>query len=124
MQYTTSLRRHARSLLTMLLLLCAAEAYAYDTYSTQGATPTLTIPTLAIGGASFSRVVISGLTVADVVPPAPGFGGTPNGSEDTYDPATQTLFVPSVYVDRETTPCELIQRCSAPGVCPGVLGFR
>src|ERR1022692_689163 len=102
MQHTSSLRRQARSLLTALLLLfCAADVLA-DAYSTSP--PTLTIPSMVVGGATFSPVVISGLTLADVIAPGPVYGGTPNGSEDTYNIASQTLFIPSVSVNGNATP--------------------
>ena len=119
MRHLSLLRCHARSLLTVLLLLCAAESQA-DTYST--APPTLTIPSLAIGGATFSNVVIHGLSVADVIAPAPVLGGTPSGSVDSYNAVSQALFIPSVTVNGGATPYANVSVTLA-GVAPSQVTF-
>jgi hypothetical protein len=75
------------------------------TYGPSGPTPdtyvpstkTLTIPTLAIGGATFSDVV---LTSPGIVTPPSGTG--PNGSEDSYDPASNRLTVQAVTLGTNT----------------------
>jgi hypothetical protein len=87
-----------RSLTTALLfMVCAAEAYGFDSYSNIAAPPTLTIPSLGIGSATYSTVTIPGLTIGDVV--GIDNNGTPQGREDTYTPSNQHLFIPSVKVD-------------------------
>src|ERR1035438_5217011 len=73
-----------------LLLDCTGAAYATDTYELN--TSVLTIPSLAIGSATYSTVAITGLTLANVV--AIDNNGTPNGSEDGYVPATALLTIP------------------------------
>lgn len=101
MQFTSSLRRQARSLVAALLLVfCAAEAYGADSYSTSAFT--LTIPSLVIGSATYSTVNITGLNISDIV--AIENNGTPGGNEDTYVPANETLFIPDVTVNSGTNP--------------------
>src|ERR1039457_3645880 len=98
MHYTSSLRRQARSVLAALLVLfCAAEAQGFDSYSNIAVPPTLTIPSLGIGSATYSTVMIPGITIGDVV--GIDNNGIPAGSEDTYTPSNQHLFIPSVTVD-------------------------
>lgn len=95
-----TLRQSVRPLLaTLFLLACADGAHAAsDAYSTS--TQTLTIPSLAIGTATYS-LSITGITLADVVSVGTG---TPNGTGDTYTPppggsGAGTLFIPSVVVN-------------------------
>jgi uncharacterized protein (DUF2141 family) len=92
-QYTPSLRRHARIITAALLFLGACEAGATDSYNGVD----LTIPTVNIGAATFSNMVV---TVASIVNgPA---GGAPNGSADSYNPANNELTIPSVAVGAST----------------------
>ena len=102
MYNSSSSRRRAQSLLTFLVLLSGATGVLADSYTTSP--PTLTIPSLAVGNATFSGVVIAGVGVADVIPPRPVLGGTPNGNVDSYDAASRTLFIPSVTVNANPTP--------------------
>jgi hypothetical protein len=96
MKYTSYLRRHTRSLITALLLLaCTAGAWATDTYSP--ANHQLTIPTVAIGNATYSSMVV---TVGSILSDPTGI--SPNGSEDRYNPANQQLTVPAVKVGTST----------------------
>jgi hypothetical protein len=88
MQLPSSLPRHARSLLTALLLLvCASEVYGVDTYSAGK----LTIPTVTIGNATYSNVAVA---VADIL--SGPLSAAPYGSADSYNPVTNQLTVPSV----------------------------
>jgi hypothetical protein len=73
--------------LALVFLVCARGAWA-DTYS-EGM---LNIPTLAIGNATFSSVVVTPGSILDIQ------GGEPQGAVDTYDPASNQLFIPSVFV--------------------------
>ncbi len=98
MQCISSLRQHAQSLSAALLfLVCANAAYGADTYSNIASPPTLTIPLLEIGSATYSTVKIPGLTVGDIV--GIDNNGIPEGSKDSYTPSSQRLFIPSVIVD-------------------------
>jgi 6-phosphogluconolactonase (cycloisomerase 2 family) len=85
-----TLRRHARSLLGALLLMCCAvQAHGTDSYDP--ANKQLSIPLVNIGDASYANVVV---TVGSIVSgPA---GATANGNTDSYDPASQQLTVQSV----------------------------
>ena len=102
MYYRSSPRVLAQSVLTFLALISAATGALADSYAT--APPALTIPSLAIGNATFSGVVITGIGVAALVPPSPVLGGIPNGNVDSYDAVSQTLFIPSVTVNANPTP--------------------
>ena len=78
------------------LVFCAGAAEAADTYSGG----VLTLSSLAIGSATYSNVVISPITLGDVVSFTPG--GTPNGSVDTYNPGTARLTIPTITVGART----------------------
>jgi hypothetical protein len=94
MQCASFLRQYARSIFAALLLLTGVSAaYATDTYSP----PNLSIPTVVIGGATFSNMVV---TVSGIVSGPSGSSG--NGSVDTYDPATNQLTIPNVLVGATT----------------------
>jgi hypothetical protein len=73
------------------MLAAATRAGAVDTYDP--ATRQLTIPTLKIGAATYSDVVVS---IARVVSGPSGTSAT--GSVDSYDPASGELKVPEVFV--------------------------
>ncbi len=79
----------------LLLLLCAARAFGADTYDSS--TRQLTIPSVAIGNALFTNMVI----VVGTIVSGPT-GTTANGSEDTYNPANNQLTVQSVLVGPTT----------------------
>ncbi len=79
----------------LLLLSMAAQAHATDSYNP--ATRVLTIPTLAIGSATYSNVI---LTVAGIVTLPSGTAA--NGSADRYDPASGHLTVQSVSFNNNT----------------------
>jgi uncharacterized repeat protein (TIGR03803 family) len=79
----------------MLLLSCAAQASAPDGYNP--ATKALTMPTLAIGSASYSNVIV---TVGGIVTPPSGTSA--NGSVDRYDPGSGDLTVQSVSFNNHT----------------------
>ena len=94
---TSSLRQQAQSVTAALLfLVCATAAYGADTYIGG----VLTMPSLAIGSATYANVVISPITRSDVL--AYTMGGTPNGSEDSYDPGTARLTIPTITVGNIT----------------------
>lgn len=90
MPIVTYRSRSARSALllrsTLVLLVCCAGAHATDTYDGKN----LSIPTLQIGAATFTNVV-----VVPASPSAPA-GGSPLGYLDTYDPTTGILTIPEV----------------------------
>lgn len=92
MNVPPSSRHYARVLLASLpLLIGALQAHGEDTY--EGAAE-LQIPTLGIGSATYSNVVLtSNLPLVR----APS-GSSPGGVADTYNPATNELFVPAVTV--------------------------
>jgi hypothetical protein len=86
MGFISSLAAQLRWLGMALLLLCGTQAYA-DTYSAGR----LTMPTLVIGNATYSNVVV---TVGSILSgPA---GNAPIGTVDTYNPANGQLTVQSV----------------------------
>ncbi len=92
MHHVPSLRLQARPLTTLLLLLaCAFEACAADTYNLSNRQ--LSIPSVAVGSVTFTNMVV---TVASIVSGPNGTSG--NGSGDTYSPASNELTVPSVIV--------------------------
>src|ERR1035438_1215912 len=96
MQCISFLRQHTQSLTAaVLFLVCSAAAYA-DTYSGG----LLSMPSLAIGSATYSTVVISPISLSDVL--AYTVGGTPSGSEDSYDPASARLTIPTITVGGTT----------------------
>ena len=83
-----------RILPPVLLLLCSA-AHGADTYEGAGV---VQIPTLGIGSATYSNVV---LTVGLPLLRGPT-GSAPVGTGDTYDPVHNELFVPQVSVGATT----------------------
>src|SRR5208282_5537730 len=95
MQCISSLRQHAQSLTAALLLLLCATAACADTYSGG----VLTMPSLAIGSATYSNVVVN---VGNIVSgPTGSFPYGPTGiatdvTVDSYDPGTNELTVQSV----------------------------
>jgi 6-phosphogluconolactonase len=92
MRYTSSLRRRARLLFAALpFLICAAEAFGADTYDSSN--HRLSIPTVAIGNATYSNMVV---TVGGIV--GGPTGTSANGSEDSYDPVNNQLTIQSVVV--------------------------
>jgi uncharacterized protein (DUF2141 family) len=92
--HISSLRRHARSIFAALLFLfCTCEAWGTDSYIGGQ----LTIPSVTIGSATFSNMVV---TVAGIVIGPNGTG--PNGSVDMYNPANNQLTVQSVTVGAKT----------------------
>ncbi len=95
MQHSSFARRSVRSLAAALALLgCAAGANATDTYV--ATSNQLQIPSLAIGNASYSSVVVTAGTILGIR------GGTPAGSMDTYNPANNELTIPAVSVNGTT----------------------
>jgi uncharacterized repeat protein (TIGR03803 family) len=81
------------SLAAALLAIAAFNAQAFDTYNTQN--QQLSIPTVRIGNATFTNMVI-GITLSDLV-------GGPSGtaaytSVDTYNPLDNQLSIPKVMV--------------------------
>jgi uncharacterized repeat protein (TIGR03803 family) len=91
-----SSRRYARVILASLpLLIGALQAHGEDTYD--GAAE-LQISTLGIGSATYSNVVLT-INLPPVRAPS---GSSPGGAVDTYDPATNELFVPAVKVGSTT----------------------
>ncbi len=93
MRYARSLGQPMRSLLTALLLLAGIPAaLGADTFSAGE----LSIPTVAIGGATYSNMVVTPGAILGVG------GGTPSGGADSYNPVNQQLTIPAV-VDGNTT---------------------
>ncbi len=74
-----------------MLLLNAVHAYGSDTYIP--ANGQLTIPTMALGGTTYSNLVV---TVGHIV--SGPSGTSANGNTDSYDPSKGKLTVPSVAV--------------------------
>jgi uncharacterized repeat protein (TIGR03803 family) len=87
--------RGARSCATALLLLTCGAAYGTDTYNI--ASRQLSIPSVAIGAATYSNVLV---TVGAII--SGPSGSTPKGSEDRYDPGNNQLTVQSVTVGAAT----------------------
>jgi hypothetical protein len=84
---------HARTLVTAVLYLaCTCEAYAADMYN--GAD--LWITSIVIGNATYSAMLVTPGTIVSIQ------GGAPNGSQDSYDPATNQLTIPSVVYGANT----------------------
>jgi uncharacterized repeat protein (TIGR03803 family) len=92
MQRTVFMRRIARPLSAGLLYLvgiaAVCEADTYDIASKQ-----LTMPSLVIGGARYSDVIV---VVGKIV--SGPTGTSPNGSDDSYDPETNQLTIQTVTV--------------------------
>jgi YVTN family beta-propeller protein len=92
MQITAFMR--ARGLLVsaaLLFLTFGVQAYAADSYDTGN--KQLTMPSVAIGAATYSNMVV---TVGSIV--SGPTGSTAYGSEDNYNPATNELTVQTVSV--------------------------
>jgi hypothetical protein len=83
------------SLAALVTFLCHSGAQAADTYS--AATATLSIPTLGIGSATYSNVVLTGGRV--LKGPA---ATAPNNTQDTYNPTNQQLLIPAVTLGQAT----------------------
>jgi hypothetical protein len=83
------------SLAALVTFLCHADAQAADTYS--AATATLSIPSLRIGSATYSDVVLTSGRVLK----GPS-ATTPNNTQDTYNPANQQLLIPAVTLGQTT----------------------
>jgi uncharacterized repeat protein (TIGR03803 family) len=79
----------------LLLLASTVTAYAADTFNLSNRQ--LSIPSVVIGGATYSNMVV---TVGTIVK-APS-GTSANGSEDSYDPQTNQLTVQTVNVGSAT----------------------
>ncbi len=95
MQYTALLREHLQPLAALLLfLVCSVEARGTDSYDSSS--NQLTIPAAAIGGATYTDVVVTPDTIQNIEQGAPG------GTEDSYDPAINQLLIPSVAVGDAT----------------------
>ncbi len=93
--HATFIRCHARSLVAIVALLAGAiQAHGADTYLSGGR---LAIPSLGIGRAIYSNVV---LTIGSIVNQPSGTA--PNGTQDTYNPANDQLMVPAVKVGSTT----------------------
>jgi hypothetical protein len=86
-------RRLRRVLPVCLLCAYATAANSTDTYSGGK----LSIPSVTIGAATFTNMVVQVGTI--VVPPS---GSSGNGTSDTYDPASNRLTVPNVLVGATT----------------------
>jgi len=85
------------ALMTITVLLLGAllsPARAADTWS--AGTQAYTIPALAVGDITLTNVVLSPVTLSNVV--GEPTGGLPAGTVDTYNPATNDIAVPSVTV--------------------------
>jgi hypothetical protein len=91
-QFASSLFERGRSVIWILLLGIGAGAYASDSYNGTE----LTIPTAIVGGAHFSNMVVTPAAILGAAQ------GTPNGTEDSYDPASNELSIPSVIVGANT----------------------
>lgn len=94
MQCTTSLRQISRPLAGCLLFLTGTAAAA-DSYNL--ATRQLSMPSVVIGGATYSNMVV---TVGDII--SGPTGTTPNGSVDSYDPGTDQLTIQTVVASSNT----------------------
>ena len=94
MQFTASMRRISRALLTCLLFLTGAAAAATDTYNLARQ---LSMPTVVIGGATYSNMVV---TIGNIV--SGPTGSTANGSVDSYDPGTNQLTIQTVIASANT----------------------
>jgi hypothetical protein len=92
-RFISSLAAQLRWLSISLLLVFGASAYGADSFSAGK----LTIPTLVIGNATYSNVVV---TVGSILSgPA---GSTPIGTVDTYNPANGQLTVQAVTLGPNT----------------------
>jgi hypothetical protein len=94
MRGTSSLSPSARLLAGLFIVATGSAAHAQDLYDPQ--TGQLSIPSLVIGNARYSNVVLTPASVLYVN------RGNPGGSVDTYDPSTHTLSIPSVSFNGNT----------------------
>ena len=86
----SSMRRHARSLISALLLMVGAvQAHGSDTYDP--ATKQVTIPSIIIGNATYSNMVV---TVGKIV--SGPTGSAPTSTGDFFNPANNQLAIPVV----------------------------
>jgi hypothetical protein len=115
MQGTSSWRQCAGHLATAFLFLVGATAAnAGDTFNSSNYQ--LTIPSLVIGNATYSNVVVIIGSVVSVQL------GAPNGSQDSYTPSNNQLAIPSVmafghtYTNVVVTVATLISIGGASGV--------
>ena len=69
-------------------------SFGADTYNPT--TRQLTVPSISIGSATYTNVLISPISVSDVL--AYTLGGTPGSVGDTYDPVTGRLSIATVTV--------------------------
>ena len=96
MHTPSSVRRHASFLSgAAILLLCSSASWAVDSYDP--GTRQLRMPSVAIGAATFTDMVVQ---VGGIVSGPSGSG--PKGSEDRYDPIAQQLTVQAVTVGSAT----------------------
>ncbi len=96
MQSTSFLRQPARAIFAILVFLFGVTAaYGFDTYN--AGSKQLTAPSVTIGGATFSNVV---LTVASIA--TPPSGSSPNGAADSYNPVNNDLTIPAVKLGATT----------------------
>jgi hypothetical protein len=94
MHFISSRRLQARTLFAALLILAGSlKAGAFDTFSGGQ----LSIPSVTIGGATFSNMVV---TLGTIVR-GPN-GSTPMGNQDSYNPANNQLSIPVVLVGSNT----------------------
>jgi uncharacterized repeat protein (TIGR03803 family) len=96
-QYISTLRYLARFVSGPLLAVAAFHAQAFDTYNTQ--TQQLSVPTVKVGSATFTNMVV-GVSLADIVV-APS-GSSADTSVDAYNPLTNQLTIPTVVVGSTT----------------------
>src|SRR5450631_160929 len=88
MHCISSLRHQTRSLITALLfLICTAGSYGADIYDGTN----LTIPSVTIGSATYSNMVV----VVGTIVSGPT-GAAPNSSGDFYNPANNQLTIAAV----------------------------
>lgn len=85
MQYTlSSWRQRARSLLPgLVFLVCAARAFAADIYNPT--TRQLTLPSISIGNATYSNMVVTPASILCIQ------GGEPDAPQDTYNPVNSQM---------------------------------
>lgn len=93
MQFASAPRLIVRYLSAALLTVVALQSRATDTFNTQ--TQQLTVPSVTIGNATFSNMIVQ-VTLADIVV-APN-GSTPSWNVDTYNPVNNELQIPAVNV--------------------------
>ena len=90
---------HTGSLSAALLTVVACQARAVDTYNAQ--TQQLSVPTVTIGLATYTNVVV-GVTPADILVAPNASGYAPPGSVDTYNPLNNELSIPAVMLGGAT----------------------